>query len=171
MTKLADVSNGLDNDSNIMNVTREMQKMKDANILSNIITDYKESNIEYSVYGREYNSLKQEYLINNVSLTTDGNEVLRAEIEEKTGKILYYLSTSKCNIREDISEEDILRNYIKYLDLYIIDDWKYENNILLSEKARLMVCLTKYSNHYNTYVLAIYSTNNEYIKDIYDLRN
>lgn len=167
--KLADINSEVDND--ITNINREMQKMKDSNILSNSITDYKDSNIEYIVYGREYNSLKNGYLINNVSLTTDGIEVLRAEIEEKTGKILYYISNSKCNIREDIDDEEILRNYIKYLDLYIIDDWKYENNILISEKARLMACLTKYSHDYNTYVLAIYSTNNEYIRDRYDLRN
>lgn len=157
------------NDNNIKTVITEMQKMKDMHILQNAVTDYDENDIEYSVYGREYNKLKKEYTINNVGLTTDGVEALRVEIEEKTGKVVYYISNSKYKIVEDIDAEEILRNYIKYLDLYIIDDWKFENNILVSEKARLIACLTYYDDGVG--ILGIYSKDSEYIKDKYNLRN
>ena len=47
------------NDNNIKTVIAEMQKMKDMHILQDAVTDYAESEIEYSVYGREYNKLKK----------------------------------------------------------------------------------------------------------------
>lgn len=145
------------NDNNIKTVIAEMQKMKDMHILQDAVTDYAESEIEYSVYGREYNKLKKEYIINNVRLTTDGVKALRIEIEEKTGKVVYYISNSKYKIVDDIDTEEILRNYIKYLDLYIIDDWKFENrntstnikfDYLMSEKARLLSAIIETDEEY-----------------------
>lgn len=145
------------NDNNIKTVIAEMQKMKDMHILQDAVTDYAESEIEYSVYGREYNKLKKEYIINNVRLTTDGVKALRIEIEEKTGKVVYYISNSKYKIVDDIDTEEILRNYIKYLDLYIIDDWKFENrntstnikfDYLMSEKAQLLSAIIETDEEY-----------------------
>ena len=75
----------------------------------------------------------------------------------------------KYKIVDDIDTEEILRNYIKYLDLYIIDDWKFENNILVSEKARLIACLTYDDDGVG--ILGIYSKDSEYIKNKYNLRN
>jgi len=62
---------------------------------------------------------------------------------------VYYISNSKYKIVDDIDTEEILRNYIKYLDLYIIDDWKFENNnILKSEKAQLIIMLVENDDSY-----------------------
>ena len=40
-------------------------------------------------------------------------------------------------------------NYIKYLDLNIIDDWKFENDKLKSEKADLVIELKEDDNIFN----------------------
>lgn len=155
-------------DNNIRQIIEEMEKMKENNVLQNTITDYQETDVEYSVYGSEYSNQKKEYAVNRVILTTDGKETVDAGIEEKTGKILYYIGTHKYNIKEDISEEEVLRNYIKYLDLYIIDDWKFENNMLISKKAKLVAILRIYKDNS---AISIHSTNNEFIKEAYNLIN
>ena len=41
-----------------------------------------------------------------------------------------------------------MKNYVKYLDLYIINDWKFENNKLKSEKAQLEVVMVDMKEEY-----------------------
>ena len=71
----------------------------------------------------------------------ENDEWIQINIEEKTGKVIS-ADFSKNFLKTDIEIENMLRNYAKYLDLDIIDDWKFEkNNILKSEKAQLIIML------------------------------
>lgn len=88
-----------------------------------------------------YSGDDTEYVISNVTLNLDGKNY-EMGAEQKTGKILS-LSFDKEELNTEISEEDILRNYIEYLNLHVIDDWTYEDNVLKSEKAKLVVILLK----------------------------
>ena len=75
------------------------------------------------------------------------NNKYELEIETKTCKILS-IAIEKENLANDTNEE-IMRNFVKYLDLYIIDDWKLENNMLKSQKAGLAVTIAiNYKNDY-----------------------
>lgn len=171
IVKLTEKGSLEENESKNNTISRlidEMQKMKENNVLENAIKDYEEIELEYYVYAREYSKNKKEYVVNRIILTTDGKEKVDIQLEEKTGKALYYISNHKYNIKQDISEEEILINYIKYLDLYIIDDWKFERNMLISEKAKLVVVLRRYEREN---VISIHSTNNQYIRETYNLIN
>lgn len=61
-------------------------------------------------------------------------------IEKKTGKIVS-ITFPKKRLRNDVSKRKQLENYAKYLDLDIIDDWVYEEQVLKSEKAQLFIVL------------------------------
>ena len=66
--------------------------------------------------------------------------------------IIIFVILNKEDLCEEISREEIFRNYVKYLDLYIIDDWKYENNVLVSKKANLSVGIREIDNQYFLFV-------------------
>lgn len=44
-------------------------------------------------------------------------------------------------LRSDVDKNKQLENYAKYLELDIIDDWKYEDEVLKSEEAQLIIIL------------------------------
>ena len=50
-------------------------------------------------------------------------------------------NSGELDIIDIAKKKQILEDYIKYLDLYIIGDWKFENNMLISEKAQLTASL------------------------------
>lgn len=78
----------------------------------------------------------------------ENGEFIEVNIEEKTGKIIS-ADFSKSFFKTDVEIEKVLRNYSKYLDLDIIDDWKFENNnILKSEKAQLIIMLVENDDSY-----------------------
>lgn len=104
-------------------------------IAMNIINTY------YKVDNDEY-----KYMMRSV-FAEDKTNIIGGEIEEKTGKLLYVVF-EKEDIIEELSAEEIMRNYVRYLDLYIIDDWKYEDEILKSEKAQLVVSLKETLSSY-----------------------
>jgi len=156
------------NNDNIQNAILEMKKMKENNVLKNAITDYKEAEIEYYVYAQEYVKQRKDYGINGFILTTDGKDSVDLQIEEKSGKVIRYIANPKYDIFQDVSIEETLRNYIKYLELYIIDDWEYDRCMLISEKARLVAVFQKDTAH-NT--ISIHSTDNEYIRKTFNLKN
>ncbi len=41
----------------------------------------------------------------------------------------------------DLEKQEIMQNYIQYLDLYIVDDWQFENGKMVSQKAQFEVIL------------------------------
>ncbi|MCI8833544.1 MAG: hypothetical protein HFJ19_05060 [Clostridia bacterium] len=150
-------------DETIKKLIEEINKMKEYNILEGTFENYEEMKLRYHIYGREYSNLENKYLINRIVFSTDEYEKF-VEIEEKTGKIIYYVGTHKEDVTEEIGAEEVLRNYIRYLDLYIIDDWTFRDNMLISEKAKLMA---NFVNIGNQYLVAINSISNEHILDIY----
>lgn len=114
----------------------EVSQMEEYQILNH---PFEEENTEYKSFAilrKEYN----QYNVESIYAKSETCE-LHAEIEEKTGKIiLIRFHQSNMNLNHGI--EEIMRNYVKYLDLYIIDDWEMENGMLKSEKAQLAVVLT-----------------------------
>ena len=78
---------------------------------------------------------------------TKDNQNYDVQIENKTGKILN-ISTRKENFNFT-DKKDLMINFVKYLDLYIINDWEYINNTLKSEKAKLTVYLVENEDEYN----------------------
>ncbi len=139
--------------------TRKMQIYD--NQLEHLLEKYEDTNFKYYIYGKQYNNSKKEYNIYRLIFQIDNYEMF-VEIEEKTCKILSYVGIPR-NKEEGTSEEQILRNYIRYLDLYIIDDWTYKDNMLVSEKAKLVVNIVYYDKKY---IISIYSLTNEYMVDI-----
>lgn len=128
----------------------ELKKLEDYNILKlgNI------ENYSFTVINKLYHNDKEQYIINNILLMTN-NRSFNFEIEAETKKILkIYLETNDIEDREEL-----MLNFIKYLNLYIIDDWKYEDEILKSEKAKLAV---KLENLDDKYVLSINSSERIY---------
>ena len=72
----------------------------------------------------------------------ENGDFIEINVEQKTGKIIS-IYFSENFLRTDAEVEKQLRNYAKYLDLDIIDDWEFHNNILESEKAQLTIMLDK----------------------------
>ena len=135
----------------IPNVSKkQLQKLKEFNILRNFDID-EDSKYNVRLISKTYQG-EENYAIDNIFFTTT-NELYNIEMEEKTEKILF-INFAKEDIYDGISKEEILINYVKYLDLYIIDDWHYENDVLKSDKAGLVVSLLANETRY---ILSIHS--------------
>ena len=147
-------------------IRKELGKMSEAKVLNNMIANNKKIEIDYKMNEREYINYEKTYKIIQVKIILSQSEYMLIEIEEKTGKIIYISSNS--DMIKDIDKEEILRNYIKYLDLYIIDDWPFENNVLISEKAELIVSIVSYED---MHILSVCSTSNSKIKEYLKLIN
>ena len=90
-------------------------------------------------------------------LDFDNSEYL-IKVESKTGKILY-IALDKNKIWNKDNPKQILENYIKYLNLYIIDDWKYEidgDNKAFSMKSEKAAINVKLSETEESYMLSIH---------------
>lgn len=133
----------------------ELDKMQKYNVLGNAWQGNDSSDFSYSVYERNYSGTNSEYIVNNIGIETLQYGQFYAEIEKKTNKVLHYVSQKSFGLSNNLSEAEILNNYIRYLDLYIIDDWKLEENCLKSEKAKLVASIRFYEN---TYILSIHSS-------------
>lgn len=136
-------------------IYRELMKLKEINILKNING---EGNCKMSFIDKLYKSPDNEYTVKDVLLEVDGN-TYELDVEEKTGKILSVFFKN-----ENIDKEEVMRGYVQYLDLHIIDDWKFENDKLKSEKAELVINLSEYDGNYS---LSIHSSNSIFL-DIRD---
>lgn len=112
----------------------EIAKLETGNVLKNLKIGEEEQNLGYvseRTYAKEDDDYKTKYYYFK-------NGEIEIEIENKTGKILSILFPKE-SLLED--RQEMKKNFVKYLDLYIIDDWKLENNSLKSEKAQLEVVL------------------------------
>lgn len=146
---------------------KELLRLKEYNILGNenITID---SDTEISMIDKIYKSGNTEYTIKRVSLKKDKEYNL--EREEKTGKILYmFLDKDDIYIKD---KQELLKKYVNYLDLYIIDDWKFENKMIKNEKSKYFLefeCNTLKSEkagltaylieNENNYILSVHSSN------------
>ena len=147
------------------NMYSELLKLNEYDILKTIEINENDI-IEVGLTEKKYKIKENEYSINSVLVKVD-NEEFMLEIEEKTEKILNIVM-EKDYLYGEISKEEIMKNYVKYLGLDIIDDWKFEekiinsekyhwefaNNMLKSEKAGLVVNLVE---NEDSYILSIHS--------------
>ena len=131
------------------NIEKELKNLMDYNILSNLKLDaYGQFNI--GIISKTYLN-KNKYIVHNVLVDVDNTEI-HFEIEDKTGKVIYAYFDK--NLLSNISIKELLENFVKYLDLHIIKDWKYEEDLinkkysLTSESAKLSVILNTSSEKY-----------------------
>lgn len=113
------------------------------------------------IYRRNEEKYNEEkYIVSSIHMEV--NDIpYKLEVENKTGKVLRIITGRDALNYEDV--EQLMMNYIKYLDLYIIDDWKYEDGTLISKKAGLTVT---FENSEDKAELSVHSVerNNKYIK-------
>ena len=128
------------NNNSIYNIKEEILQLQENNIIKEF-EDLNDSKFLINIVNKEYLANKVKYLTKNISLII-GNYHYQIHLEEKTGKIISIM-TQKDNLTDNKEIKEILENYIKYLDLYIIDDWVYENNVMKSQKANLTVSLVE----------------------------
>ena len=122
-------------------IEKELLKLQEYNIIKypETIEDAEESTM--LLIERSYNAQESIYTFNDIEFTINKN-LYKFEVENKSGKILF-ISLDKNYLNTDVSKEQIMRNYVNYLDLHIIDDWKLEDGMLKSEKAGLVVNLVQ----------------------------
>lgn len=145
-------------DPKILTLKNELIKLKQYNVVDNTLKD--NEYIKIAMFDKNYSNNVIKYSLNCIEFIQD-NKSKSVAIESKTGKILY-VEFDKDKMSQEISREEIMRNYIKYLDLYIIDDWKLEDNKLQSEKSQLAVYIMEISEKYR---LGIQSLNKSIIID------
>lgn len=134
-------------------IENEILKLKEWHILENYENNPVDE-IQIGIVNKVYENNNNQYKINSLYLKL-GEKEYQVEREDKTGKILVGAYPKEV-FSTCISKEEIMRNYIQYLDLYIIDDWKYEDNMLKSEKAKLVVNLVDVGE---VSILSIHTTN------------
>lgn len=128
------------NNDIISKLQNEITKMKDIGILKDEFIKEENEKVSYGITERVYNGI---YSLNGISITSKDYTV-NVVLEDKTNKItaLYIVkNTGDLDIADRTRKRQIIEDYIKYLDLYIIGDWKFENNMLVSEKAQLSALL------------------------------
>ncbi len=141
-------------------INKELSNLKEYNILnSSKITNIQ--NYSIGIIKKSYRMDKEKYTINSAELIIDKSTEYKIELEEKTGKIIS-IDFEKDKLYETSSMKGILELYIKYLDLYIIDDWQYEEDIInkqyiyKSNKADLKAILVEKANRF---LLSIHTGN------------
>lgn len=139
------------------NIQKEISKLKEYDILENFEIETEDKLLTKMTDVAYQNDNK--YVLNNIYIKIEDKEYLFI-VEEKTGKILC-IGVQNGSI-SDIELEELMRNYIKYLDLYIIDDWEFQDNKLKSEKAKLEVYFIKSENDC---ALTIHSTDRIYVQE------
>lgn len=140
---------GIKKENIIGQLENEMLKLTENDILK----DRKEELYEYGIINREYQNAQTNYTISNIIAKSKNNYEIKFEMEKKTGKILF-ISFPKEIIAEEMDRQKLMGNYVKYLGLYIIDDWKLVDVGLQSEKAGLRVFMLEAEKEY---VLSIHS--------------
>ncbi len=153
----------------VAEIKSKVEELKQHNIIKNneILDD---SKMLVTTVNKTYMKNETNYEIYNVSLSVN-NHNYQMDIDEKTGKIIKII-TNKQNLNDTIEKKQILENYIKYLDLYFIDDWVYDNNMMKSKKADVSVSLLENVKNSEN-ILAIHSngTISENLIEYFDVEN
>lgn len=151
------VTDVLDVDSPTENFKNEILKLVSNEIVNEINFD------EYLDYYEIQNYFPLDYVVHTCSMPKEKNEWIEINIEQKTGKIIS-VEFSKNFYRDDIPKEKQLQNYAKYLDLDIIGDWEFNDNILKSDKAQLTIMLVEKEDSYMLAITPI-EIYEEYVKE------
>lgn len=138
------------------NIFDEVDKLQEYNILPKTTGEKKlNQNIGIGIMNKHYTQEENKYIITTASIETEGCRYY-LELEGKTGKAInVIIEKSNENLYQTMDKQQILKNYIKYLDLFIINDWEFKNNFMKSEKAKLIVSLAKSDE---MYILSIHSS-------------
>lgn len=134
--------NGNSVDKRFEGIGEELLKLIEVNVLDTEITGEYTGTLSY----KQYETSQNKYVIYNGWIEFE-DKLFTVEVESKTRKILV-MNFSKDDLYTECSKEELLTNYVKYLDLYIIDDWYYEDDMLKSDKAGLVVNLTEVGSRY-----------------------
>ena len=133
------------NSNNSEEALGEILKLNEYKIIKTILMESVETeNNKIGLITKQYESKDNNYIVRHLVIQVGTKEFI-LNIENKTGKILY-MAFEKNDLYSDNIKE-ILENYVKYLNLYVIDDWKYEEDeenkkyFLNSEKAGLQIKL------------------------------
>lgn len=143
---------GTEND--ILKAHTELLKMKEIGILKDEFIQENSINVSYETSEVLYNGT---YYLKNTYIRTEEYSI-NILLEEKTGKITnisIIKNKGEMEIIDNNKKREIIENYIKYLDLYIIGDWKFENNMLKSDKSQLTASFIQDNKTYN---LSIHSS-------------
>lgn len=132
----------------IKHLKNELLKLENGNILKSLNLNSAAFEIETRDF--LYSNGENEYSMKQSRLKNEAYE-LNIETEHKTGKILC-LFFPREKLQTEVEIEEILRSYVQYLELYIMDDWKFEDKTLKSEKAQLTVHFVQSEE---TYILSI----------------
>lgn len=135
-------SNGNIVDEKSEGIIEELSKLIEQNILDTDITRIYTG----SLVDRQYATNQNRYVLFDGYIEFE-DKLFSVELESKTRKILF-INFSKEDLYDKCSKEELLTNYVKYLDLYIIDDWHFENDMLKSDKASLIVNLAEAGERY-----------------------
>ncbi len=135
-------------------LAKELAKFSEFHILDDFqITETGTSQID--TIDRFYQNDDRQYVITDVFFKENAYfEELK--IENKTKKILSLSFFSEHDQWDVTKKEEIMRNYVQYLDLYIMDDWQFENGCLSSQKAQLVIYLV-HNLKKHVYCLSIHS--------------
>lgn len=135
--------------NNFPDIDKELKNMEDYNILTNLNLDNL-NNYGIGIISKTYLN-KNKYIVHNVLVSIDNTEI-HLEIEDKTGKIIYIYFDKNIFLSNNIKET--LENFVRYLDLHIIKDWKYGEDLinkkysLTSESAKLAIVLDMSDDNY-----------------------
>ena len=143
-------------DGFMKNINEQIIKLQEYEIIKDIVIN-ENSKCKLGLIKKDYQNNQNSYTVNHVMLDFDNSEYL-IKVESKTGKILY-IALDKNKIWNKDNPKQILENYIKYLNLYIIDDWKYEidgDNKAFSMKSEKAAINVKLSETEESYMLSIH---------------
>ena len=129
-------------DEGFEGIGEELRKLIELNVLDTEITGGYTRTLTKS----QYETNQNRYVVYNGWIEFE-DKLFTIEIENKTRKILV-MNFSKDDLYTECSKEELLTNYVKYLELYIIDDWYYEEDMLKSDKAGLVVNLVEIGSRY-----------------------
>ncbi len=133
-------------DTLLKEIENEMKKLKDNQILKELKIDNWDNqkiDVVRKIFQGDGSVF---YNVYSVTLKI-GNYEYEIDIEEKTKKILN-ISIEMDNLNNSISKEEIMKNYINYLELNIINDWHLENSMMRSTKKDLVITLIEAKNKY-----------------------
>lgn len=161
---LVESENNLPN--NVYDIYKEILKLKDFGIIKDFSLENNE-NSTISMINRYYENKSNKYEITGFEIDSKGKKY-EFVTENKTGKLIIFCCPKEdVNIDNSNSLETLLRNYIKYLDLYIIDDWKFENGLLKSEKAGLVSGIANSDEYYSILFIRGFDENSKNVEYIY----
>ena len=104
----------------ISQVKNELLKLEESKILKDMSASFESAEFNF----KNYTNYKSQY---EMCYTFLGNKTteMSVGIESKTGKILFAVFPND-KLQTELETEKILENYVKYLDLYVIGDWKVD---------------------------------------------